>query len=63
MMIDEDNNKILRGCWRVLLSIFNFFLEDINLIIEFEMKDVKVKVIILIKNLNYYFIWIWIVKY
>lgn len=43
MMIDEDNNKFLRGRRRVLPSTFNlFFLEDINLIIELEMKDAKV---------------------
>lgn len=41
MMIDEDN-KFLRGRRRVLPSTFNFFLEDINLIIELEMKDAKV---------------------
>lgn len=42
MMIDEDNNKFLRGRRRVLPSTFNYFLEDINLIIELEMKDAKV---------------------
>lgn len=55
MMIDEDNNKFLRGRRRVLPSTFNlFFLEDINLIIELEMKDAKVKAITLIKNSNHH---------
>lgn len=45
MMIDEDNNKFLRGRRRVLPSTFNFFLEDINLIIELEMRVPRYKLL------------------